>query len=121
MGNTLIDQEHKYLFELLQKFYLGLQGKVSKLEIDTLVKGLLDYAVKHFVDEEAFMVQVGYPDLERHKGIHRDFLAKATDFAEKLESGKMVLSIEVTNFIKDWLVTHIKGEDMKIIRYAHGN
>ncbi|MFT3740784.1 MAG: bacteriohemerythrin [Breznakibacter sp.] len=118
VGNNLIDQEHKHLFELLEKFYLSMMGKSSKIDLLDLVKGLCDYAQVHFADEEAFMTQVNYPELENHAALHKDFMEKANDFYEKLQSGKLLLTIEVTNFIKDWLVSHIKGEDMKIVQYA---
>ena len=118
VGNDLIDNEHKHLFELLEKYYLSLMGKSSKIDLLDLVKGLRDYAQVHFADEEAFMDKVNYPGLATHTMLHREFLDKVNDFYGKLQSGKLLLTIEVTNFVKDWLVAHIKTQDLKIVQYA---
>jgi hemerythrin len=118
VGNHLIDSEHQHLFELLDNFYESLKGKQAPMDLLALIKGLLDYAEVHFADEEAFMAQVGYPDMENHRQLHRDFMQKTNDFYAKLQSGKLLLTLEVTNFIKDWLVAHIKGQDVKVVRYA---
>jgi hemerythrin-like metal-binding protein len=109
--NPKIDDEHKRLFKLLDDFYEGLQNGSSKEELGNLIKGLLDYANFHFSNEEAYMESIGFPNLEKHKEEHRQFIGKATDFYEKHTSGKLILSLEVTNFIKNWITNHIKSED----------
>jgi hemerythrin len=118
VGNHLIDSEHQHLFGLLDNFYESLKGKQAPMDLLALIKGLLDYAEVHFADEEAYMIQVDYPEINKHQQLHRDFMLKATDFYDKLKSGKLLLTLEVTNFIKDWLVSHIKGEDMKVVKFA---
>jgi hemerythrin len=38
---------------------------------------------------------------------------KVTEFRSGLESGKLSLSLEVMNFLSDWLKNHIKVVDKK--------
>lgn len=109
--NPKIDDEHKELFKLLDDFYEGIQNGSSKEELGNLIKGLLDYANFHFSNEEAYMESIGFPNLKKHKQEHKEFIGKATDFYEKHSSGKLILSLEVTNFIKNWITNHIKSED----------
>ena len=56
--------------------------------------------------------------MERHMALHRAFIEKVNTFYDKMQARKLVLTIEVTNFIKEWLVAHIKGEDTKIIKHS---
>lgn len=116
--NHKIDDEHKKLFKLLENFYQGLQNGSSKEELGHLIKGLLDYARIHFKNEEAYMESIGFPNLENHKQEHKEFIGKATDFYEKHTSGKLILSLEVTNFIKTWITNHIKSEDKQYATFS---
>ncbi|WP_291857945.1 bacteriohemerythrin [Marinilabilia sp.] len=113
-----IDHEHQSLFKLLNDFYQGLADGSSKEKLASLIKGLLDYAKVHFSNEEVYMKSINFPALEKHQQEHRAFITKASEFYEKYSSGKMLLSIEVTNFIKDWITNHIKTEDKQYARHA---
>jgi hemerythrin len=113
-----IDEEHKKLFSLLDNFYTSLQSGSSKEELVRLIKGLLDYANEHFKNEEAYMKSIGYPSFERHRAEHQAFIEKTDDFYEKISSGKLILSVEVTNFIKNWITHHIKSEDKQYAKFA---
>ena len=92
-------------------------GKTSMACIATaLLASLADYAVSHFATEERYFDRYGYVEAARHKEEHRLFTAKVRDIMERLDSGKLVISFELTNFIKDWVVAHVKGEDKKYSR-----
>jgi len=113
-----IDKEHQSLFKILNDFYQGIQQEYSKEKLADLIKGLLEYAQIHFTHEEAYMQSVGFPELEYHKKEHEAFIKKANDFYKKYTSGRLILSLEVTNFIKEWITHHIKNEDKKYAIFA---
>jgi hemerythrin len=113
-----IDQEHKSLFEMLNKFYLGLSDGSSKEKLASLIKGLLDYAKEHFANEEAYMQSINFPGLEAHRKAHEAFIEKDSAFHKKYMNGKLILSLEVTNFIKTWITHHIKTEDRQYAEFA---
>jgi len=118
VNNVEIDNEHKQLFALLDSFYQGLMDDSPKLRLQELIIGLIDYTKTHFTREEAYMRRLAFPEYEMHKKQHDLFIDKAESFHDKLKTGKMILSLEVTNFLKDWLVNHIKGSDQKYARFA---
>jgi len=41
-----------------------------------------------------------------------------SEFYDKYQSGKLILSLEVTNFIKEWITNHIKQEDKQYAIFA---
>lgn len=113
-----IDKEHHTLFEMLNDFYKGLEDGSSKERVGQLIKGLLDYAKVHFSNEEKYMESIGFPALDKHREEHEAFIKKASEFYAKYQSGKLILSLEVTNFIKEWIAHHIKTEDKQYAIFA---
>ena len=71
------------------------------------MQALVDYVVLHFKTEEEGFSSHHYEHAVAHKAIHDKFLADATAaVAGGVNPG-------IIAFLKDWLVTHIMGSDMK--------
>ncbi|WP_439181597.1 bacteriohemerythrin [Carboxylicivirga taeanensis] len=113
VGNTTIDNEHKQLFALINEFYRGIKDESPRERLEELILGLVNYTKSHFSNEEKHMLQMAYPQLKEHQEAHQFFIEKTQNYYERLHAGKLILSIEVTNFLKDWLVKHIKGTDQQ--------
>ena len=60
---------------------------------------------------EKFFDEYDYPDSEEHKKQHQELLEKAGGLKTKFDAGEKVLTIEVMNFLRDWLHDHIVGSD----------
>jgi hemerythrin len=88
--------QHKELFRLINDLDAD-RSSAAKLT------ALVDYVVLHFKDEEAAMTAAGFAEFDGHKAIHDKFLADA-GAVTSVDEGVM-------NFIKQWLVTHIKASD----------
>ncbi len=108
-----IDNQHKRLFEMVNAYTDALRQKKSAEAVGKLIGGLAEYTVSHFKLEEGYFDKFGYDDAVAHKQAHSDLLAKVGDITERVGAGKMVLSLEIGKFLKDWLNTHIKGTDKK--------
>jgi len=74
---------------------------------------LKQYTVDHFGTEEALFDQYGYPETEGHKEIHADLLEKVGELEEDFRHGRVAMSAEIMQFLRDWLQKHIKGVDMR--------
>jgi hemerythrin len=110
-----IDAQHRKLIDMINSFYAS-QMKGDNGALRSLLSGLAEYAASHFAMEERYFDRYGYADAAGHKEEHRLFTAKVQDIMERLDNGKLVISFELTNFIKDWVVAHVKGEDRKYSR-----
>ena len=115
VGNDQLDKQHQQWIKLLDGFYEGIKQGKSKEVLEELIIGMLDYTRYHFSEEEQHMQQIGYPNLEKHKSLHAEYIKKIEDYHERMMSGRLILSLEVTGYLKTWLINHIKGEDQ---RYA---
>ncbi|WP_016778903.1 bacteriohemerythrin [Anaerophaga thermohalophila] len=113
VGNEKIDKEHQRWVEILNDFYDGIKQGKSKEKLEELLQAMLDYTRYHFKSEEAYMESFDFPGLEDHRKLHNEYADKIAGFYEKLRNGKLILSVEVTNFLKSWLINHIKGVDQQ--------
>lgn len=118
-GIENIDEQHKMLISVINDFYNEIQKGSSKDRMLHLLKELKKYTDYHFTDEEKYMESVDYPELEKHRKIHESFVKRVSGFEQRFISGKMLLTLEVTNFIKEWIVKHIMDEDKKIADYVN--
>ncbi|MGQ1947027.1 bacteriohemerythrin [Geofilum sp. OHC36d9] len=117
VGNDQIDKEHQRWIEILNDFYVGLKEGKSSEKLQELILAMLDYTKYHFANEESYMKQIHYPKLAQHQKLHREYVEKIESFHEKIKAGRLLLTIEVTNFLKTWLINHIKGVDHGYMRF----
>ncbi|MFZ5940536.1 MAG: bacteriohemerythrin [Bacteroidota bacterium] len=110
---TSIDAQHKKLVGMINDFYEGLKNKGSDQLMGELIGKMNDYISYHFSYEEELFKKHGYPDYTLHLREHQAFIAKIADVEKRFREGKMILSIEITTFLKDWLIKHIQGTDKK--------
>jgi len=117
-----IDSEHKTLIDMINDFYENINKKSNNENVLNLIKGLKNYSIQHFGREEMLMRQYSYPYFEDHKKQHNDFILKVISIEEKIKKGTIIISFEITNFLRDWLKHHIQETDKKYTEFflMHG-
>ena len=115
VGLDEIDDQHKELVKMINQFYDDIANKSSTDNIVALIGKMADYTVYHFKTEEDYFANFNYEFTEEHKQAHAGFVSKVLDVQEKIRSGKLVVSFEITGFLRDWLREHIMGSDRKYI------
>jgi len=118
-GHEKIDEQHKQLFSTLDKITQESQQGRGKDEIYNTLNFLNQYTIMHFMTEEKLQKETGYPDYLAHKKIHDDFKATVKDLTNKLiEKGPVKELIDAAvKTVGDWLITHIKVNDIKMAAY----
>ncbi len=118
LGLELIDGQHKTLCSYINALHRAMQEKETGGVLQELMGNLKDYTVTHFNTEEQYFGHSGYPDAERHKKVHQNFVAKIEDYERKIKRGEAMVSMELLGFLKDWLVNHIQGTDPQYVPYV---
>ena len=116
IGNTLVDSEHKEIFEMVERLIAGdFKGRPDK--IMTTVNFLMDYVKRHFDHEKRLMDESDYPQTDEHVKQHIDFVRVVTQLAEKIEGNlnSIDISLEVNTVIVNWLAEHVMGSDRIMI------
>ncbi|MBP2290441.1 bacteriohemerythrin [Azospirillum rugosum] len=121
VGVTQFDNEHKKLVAMVNELFDAVQAGRGKDALGKILDGLIAYTKTHFANEERYFQQLGYPDLAAHKAEHDALARQVLDVQQKYHSGATAtLSMEVMNFLKNWLVKHIQGTDKKYGPFLNG-
>lgn len=120
IGIEQIDEEHKYLFQLLNKAYILVTTEYHNDYYQQLkdILGELDsYAEQHFTHEEDYMTQICDPELILQRSQHAFFRDKIREFdfinIDDEEDQQQVLA-NLVEFLAKWLYRHILGSDILI-------
>ena len=116
-GVGAMNEEHKALIGFMNELY-DQNAAGDKAKITDAFQKLLDYTVKHFTDEENYMVSIKFPGLDNHKKLHENLLRDLKQHFEKFNSSQTKLEEPFFGFLKLWLVAHMRGIDIKYGVYA---
>ena len=119
VGIRQIDDQHKQLISMINELNDAMLAGKGKDVLMTVLNKLASYCVSHFsVEEKLFDTHV-YPETADHKDKHQKMTAKVTALIGEVQSGKSTVSIEVMNFLKNWLDKHIMETDKKYGSYLN--
>jgi hemerythrin len=119
-GHGKIDEQHKSLVEIINRLHGAMKQGKGKDELGGILVFLKDYTVSHFAMEEQLMAQHSYSGAVQHKAIHAALVMQVADLVDQFQQGKATLTLPVMNFLEDWLVKHIQGEDYKFALELRG-
>lgn len=120
VDNPSIDTQHKKLIEIINEFHEAMKSGKGKEQIQLSLSKLLDYTKTHFGFEEKMMQSKQYPDVNIHLKEHAIIINKISDYQEKIKNGENVSSMEMMDFMKNWLFIHIQSFDKKLGKYLIG-
>lgn len=112
IGDEKVDSQHKYLIELIA----NIPESTSRRD-DALLSEALQYAAKHFSDEEAYMARIKYPDFNAHRKKHKKLRRVLLAYKKAYDNGEKDL-YSLKQFMLRWVRDHIMDVDKKIGEYA---
>lgn len=112
VGVSRFDQDHRRIAELLNHVHKVLVMQRDRTQAVDLMEQLIAETRAHFHREEAALLDAGFPDLEAHQAEHVALLQEALDLVRRFNTGN-VSALALPTFLKNWLISHIKGSDRK--------
>lgn len=124
LGVTLIDTQHKELFQRVEAFLQTLREPSSWEEkvprVDETLEFMNGYVVQHFREEEAYQKKIGYPGYEAHRKIHLEMVGYVLQVTAEYQKNRFdqQLMQQFAGKLLAWLINHVAAEDQLIAAYA---
>jgi len=112
-GSGFIDGDHRELVDLVNAFFLSMQGGERDGRASKAMDDLIAYAREHFAREETEMERIGYVAALAHRAEHTKLLRQLIELKEMLDAGGRINVPAVADFLSEWLRDHILTTDMK--------
>ncbi|NLD38667.1 MAG: hemerythrin family protein [Desulfatiglans sp.] len=107
-----IDNQHKKLVGLINTLHDAMKERKANEALGGIIDELVNYALNHFQTEERYFDKFGYLKATAHKKEHKDFINRVAAFKDDFARNRIMLSMEIMEFLKGWLINHIKKVDM---------
>ena len=113
-GNSIIDEEHKQLIELLNAIGVASAARKRKAFKKDLVEKMLILTRKHCITEQRLMFDYKYEMIAHHTAEHGKMLSEfeilIVNYDEHGSEG-------IASFFESWFANHLFSEDMRMARW----
>lgn len=111
----MIDNQHKRFFFLFDSLSLMVVKDEQKDRLIEIVDELEKYTHYHFTTEERLMYEakINESEINIHKSQHQIFIKKVEEFQIASRYQNALLSEQMLQFMRKWILMHIKGTDAK--------
>jgi hemerythrin len=118
IGIKDIDAQHREIFSLMVELNDAIHLQKPKEVLDGILESILETSQKHFAFEERLLKKNKYENLPSHQTLHTAFGNRVERLIDTFEEGTN-LSDHLADFLEEWLVHHIEGEDRKFVEFLH--
>ncbi len=123
IGDEHLDEQHRRWLGFYNELDEALQKQDQKDLAATrtlLLQKMSDYVAYHFHYEEEYMRGIGYPEVDKHWRIHKNFRNQIYRLYRDHKEGDIVLTSEIMSVLKSWIISHILEQDKKIEEFVSG-
>jgi len=113
LGLPGVDAEHQQFFEIMNRCAAAARDGASSTTVEVLLQELATYADHHFVNEEAELDRVGYPELEAQRAEHLRFRHELDRIRALPRPGVLA----ALSLARDWLLQHVTGTDRHFVAW----
>ena len=112
-----IDNQHKKLVQMINQLHKAMRQQRGSNELSNILNNLAEYTVMHFGTEEKLFEKYQYPGYADHKKIHKELVTTVLAFQADFKNGKATVTVDLMDFLKDWLKNHIVKTDMAYVPF----
>ncbi len=101
---------------MIDRFHRNLLSGAAHAQEELLLE-MAAYVLTHFTTEEELFQKYQYPGAQEHQEEHQAFRVEAHHLENRLKRGELVLSLELSQFLKQWVLDHVLESDMAYVPF----
>jgi hemerythrin-like metal-binding protein len=114
VGVEVLDDDHKRLIGIINQLHYGITVGHDRAILDAVLNELVDYIKFHFAREEGMLIKAGYEATSAHMMEHERFIGQISSVQTRILTSPIgMLDLELMDFLRDWLFSHIMVSDKK--------
>jgi hemerythrin len=115
VGVKRIDDQHKGLLDFVNDLVTHSTGneEEERAYFEKAIGEAVNYIKVHFATEEKIMNATKFQGYTEHKKAHDDFIMVVVKSIKDFESGKRLVLLSFSTFLKDWILSHIAIMDVQ--------
>lgn len=117
-GNSLIDAQHRALFQAANELFSAIISGRPSTEITAIIGRLLEDVNRHFEDERRILEKTAFPGLRQHLADHDRLLSRGNELAEQFEAGTLSVGVLFQFLAYDMVMTHMLGADREFFHFT---
>jgi hemerythrin len=115
--NRLYDAQTRKFLEIINMMKELVATGSDKEGISRVFFQLIYYFEEYMLREEIYLTELGYDNLEAHKGDHREFTDRIISFREGFEKGEKGFEKEMYLYLEKWFDEHMMIYDRRAARF----
>ena len=117
IGVDAIDEEHRSIIELYNRIYQYYDSKADEMLLERAISDFRFLFSFHFLREENYMTEIGYPDFESHAKEHEIMVNLLNKFSHGGANNDESCQ-KIAFLVLQWLSSHLEGADRTLAKYA---
>ncbi|WP_041640605.1 bacteriohemerythrin [Magnetococcus marinus] len=113
VGVKVLNADHLKLMNYINDLHAAMRDGKGKDKLATILAGLIEFTHTHFAREEGLMKKHGYDRYAQQKEEHVNLIAQLGEKKKQFDEGSATVALDLLAFLQNWLIDHIKGEDMR--------
>jgi len=119
VGVAEIDEQHQQWIQRLNDVAAAIAAHKGPIQLGQTLAFLVDYTQQHFATEERLMAAAKYPGLKTQLAQHKELTETLKDLVRDFdeEGATTKLAETVNTYLGNWLLTHIREQDLKFGKF----
>ena len=112
VGVEVLDEDHKKLIGIINQLHFGITAGHDRAILEAVLNELVGYIKFHFAREEGMLIEASYKATLADMREHERFIAEISSLQMRIKTSSVgMLDLELMDFLRDWLFSHIKVSD----------
>jgi len=118
-NNEMFDNQTRKFLAIINNMKELVSKKMDDATISEVFFRLTHYFERYMIQEEIYLRELGYENIEQHKQDHKEFMARIIAFREGFENGKKGFQLDMYEYLEKWFDDHMMIEDRSAVSFIN--